>query len=222
VGVAAASTDGDEVMEARRASKDVIAAGRATFHQAWDVTLPTNVQVSMRQLVKELGAPSILVYAADLVIAKPFTKLSDSEMARMQSVNSAGALYSARTLLRELPEGTPGRLIFLTTVLAERGVENLAGYTISKAGLNALVPALSQEFGGRGVTANAIATGWMDWTPGRGPAAVEDNLLLRFIPQRRFGSADDLVALTILLASDAAGYINGQVIHVDGGVTTHL
>lgn len=222
VAVAAASTDGDEVMEARRASKDVAKLDRRTFHQAWDVTLPTNVQVSMRQLVKELGAPSILVYAADLLIAKPFTKLTDSEIARMQSVNSLGPLYSARSLLRELPEDQPGRIILLSSVLAERGVEQLAGYTFSKAGLNALVPALSQEYGARGVTVNAIATGWMDWSPGRGPAEVEDNLLMRYIPQRRFGTADELVALAVLLASDASGYINGQVMRVDGGLTTHL
>ena len=59
----------------------------------------------------------------------------------------------------------------------------------------------------------------MDWTPGRGPDEIGANLLLRFIPMRRFGKAEELAALSVLLCSDAAGYFSGQVFHVDGGVS---
>ena len=62
----------------------------------------------------------------------------------------------------------------------------------------------------------------MDWTPGRGPDEIGANLLLRFIPMRRFGKAEELAALSVLLCSDAAGYFSGQVFHVDGGVSQHL
>jgi 3-oxoacyl-[acyl-carrier protein] reductase len=85
-----------------------------------------------------------------------------------------------------------------------------------------LAAALSQELGQRNVTVNCISTGWMDWTPGRGPDEIGQNLLMRFVPMRRFGHAGELGALAVLLASDAAGYLNGQVFHVDGGVMTHL
>lgn len=222
VAIASATLDGEEVMEAKRIAKGVEALGRKALSHGWDVTLPTNVQVGFKQIAKDFGAPSILVYNADLALAKPIGKVTDSEFAKVQAVNQNGAFYSARTFLRELPEGVDGRLVFVTSIFAERGVENLAAYATAKAGVIGLSAALSQEAAARGVTSNCISTGWMDWTPGRGPDEIGANLLLRFIPMRRFGAADEIAALAVLLSSDAAGYLNGQVFHVDGGISQHL
>lgn len=222
--VAAASTtlDGDEVMAAKRAAREVGKLGRESLSQGWDVTLPTNVQVGFRQLSKEFGRPDILVFNADLQIAKPINKITDTEFGRVLQVNQAGAFYAARTFLRELPEGQTGRLLFVVSLLGERGMTNMTAYAAAKAGVIGLMQALSQEAAPRGVTANAISTGWMDWTPGRGPDDPADNLLLRYIPMRRFGEGQDLAGLSVLLASDAGSYINGQVFHIDGGVGQHL
>jgi 3-oxoacyl-[acyl-carrier protein] reductase len=222
VAIASATMDGDEVMEAKRAAKAVEALGRKALSHGWDVTLPTNVQVGLKQITKDFGKPSILVYNADMALAKPIEKVTDSEFARIQAVNQSGAFYTARSFLRELPEGEPGRLLFITSIFGERGVENLSAYATAKAGVLGLSAAISQEAAARGVTSNCISTGWMDWTPGRGPDEIGANLLLRFIPMRRFGKAEELAALAVLLCSDAAGYLNGQVYHVDGGVSQHL
>lgn len=221
VAVASATMDGDEVMAAKRASKAVAAMGGETFSQGWDVTLPTNVTVGLRQLTKEFGRPSILVYNADAPLAKPIAKTGDAEFARIQAVNLNGAFYAARSWVRELDEGQPGRLIYVNGIFGERGVKHVSAYSAAKAGVLGLVAGLSQELA-PAVTVNAIATGWMDWTPGRGVNDRAENLLLRFIPMRRFGRAEDLSALAVLLASDAAGFMSGQVYHVDGGVSTHL
>ena len=222
VAVASATMDAEEVMEAKRIAKDVASAGRQSLSHGWDVTLPTNVQVGFRQIAKDFGKPSILVYNADLALARPIEKTTDAEFARVQAVNQSGAYYAARSFLKELPEGEPGRLIFVTSVFGERGVDNLSAYTVAKAGVIGLSAALSQELGARGITSNCISTGWMDWTPGRGPDEIGQNLLLRFIPMRRFGKGEELAALAVLLASDAAGYLSGQVFHVDGGISQHL
>ena len=222
VAVTSATLEGDEVMAAKRVAKAVEALGRKAISQGWDVTLPTNVQVGLKQIIKEFGSPSILVYNADFALAKPIEKTTDSEFGRVQAVNQSGAYYAARSFVRELPEGQPARILFISSIFGERGVENLSAYTTAKAGLIGLSAALSQELGGRGVTCNCISTGWMDWTPGRGPDEIGANLLLRFIPMRRFGEADDVAALAVLLCSDAAGYLSGQVFHVDGGVSQHL
>ena len=222
IAIVSATLDGDEVMEAKRIAKVVEGQGRKAISQGWDVTLPTNVQVGLKQIGKEFGKPSILVYNADAAFAKPIEKTTDTEFGRIQAINQSGAFYSARSFLKEFPEGESGRLIFVTSILAERGVENLAAYTTAKAGVIGLSAALSQELGARNMVSNCISTGWMDWTPGRGPDEIGANLLMRFVPMRRFGKAEELAALAVLLASDAAGYLNGQVFHVDGGVSQHL
>jgi NAD(P)-dependent dehydrogenase (short-subunit alcohol dehydrogenase family) len=222
VAIASATPDGDEVMEAKRVAKAVAAAGRQSLAHGWDVSLPKNVQVSLRQVVKDFGAPSILVYNADVAAMARIEKAADSEYARQQDINAGGAFLCARGFLRELPEGSAGRIILLSSVLAERGMPGLAAYTATRASLAGLVAALSQESAPRGVTANCISLGWMDWTPGRGPADIGQNRLLRYIPMKRFGTADDVAGLALLLASDAAGFMNGQVYHVDGGVSAHL
>lgn len=222
VAAASSTLDGDEVMEAKRVAKAVAGMGRRSLAQGWDVTLPKNVQVGLKQVIKEFGSPTILVYNADAPLGKPIEKVTDAEFARVQAVNQSGAFYAARSFVREFPEGEPGRLIFVSTIFAERGVEGLAAYTTAKAGMEGLSAALSQELGGRNITSNCIATGWMDWTPGRGPEEIGANLLMRFVPLRRFGKAEELAALAVLLASDAAGYLNGQVFHIDGGVSQHL
>lgn len=222
VAIASASLDGDEVMEAKRIAKAVEGLGRKSVSQGWDVTLPTNIQVGLKQIGKDFGKPAILVYNADAMLAKPIEKTTDSEFARIQAVNQSGAYYAARSFLKEFPEGETGRILFITSIFAERGVENLSAYTTAKAGVIGLSTALSQELGGRDITSNCVSTGWMDWTPGRGPDEIGANLLLRFIPMRRFGKAEELAALSVLLCSDAAGYFSGQVFHVDGGVSQHL
>ncbi len=222
VAVASATLDGDEVMEAKRIAKEVEKLGRKSFSQGWDVTLPTNVQVGLKQLLKEFGRPTVLVYAADHALIRPIEKTGDADFARVQSVNLAGAYYAARSFIKEFPAGETGRLIFVNTLFGERGVENLSAYAAARAGVTGLSAALSQELGARGITSNCISTGWMDYTEGRGPDDIGQNRLLRFIPMRRFGRADEIAGLAVLLASDASGYLNGQVFHVDGGVGQHL
>jgi 3-oxoacyl-[acyl-carrier protein] reductase len=176
----------------------------------------------MKQLGKEFGRVSVLIYNADYVLSRPIEKTSDAEFARIQQVNLNGAYYAARTFVRELPDAATGRLIFVNSVFGERGVNGLSAYTAAKAGVIGLSAALSQELGARNITSNCISTGWMDWTTGRGPDEIGANQLLRFIPMRRFGQAEEIAALAVLLASDAAGYLNGQVFRVDGGVSEHL
>jgi NAD(P)-dependent dehydrogenase (short-subunit alcohol dehydrogenase family) len=222
IAIVSATLDGDEVMEAKRIAKAVDAGGRKAISQGWDVTLPTNVQVGLKQIGREFGKPSILVYNADAAFAKPIEKTTDTEFGRIQAINQSGAFYTARSFLKEFPEGEAGRLIFVTSIFAERGVENLAAYTTAKAGVIGLSAALSQELGARNMVSNCISSGWMDWTAGRGPDEIGANQLMRFVPLRRFGTGDELAALAVLLASDAAGYLNGQVFHVDGGVSQHL
>lgn len=222
VATAAATNDAEEALAAKRVAKRVEELGRRSFSQAWDVALGTNVQVSMRQLTKEFGAPSIGVFAADHFFAKPIEQTSDAELGRTLQLNLFGAYHFARSFFRELPEGVPGRLIFVVPLFGERGLSHLSAYGAAKAGVVGLCRMLSQEGAARGITVNCISTGWMSWTPGRGPDDINANRLLRYIPMRRFGQPDEVAPLAVWLASDAAGFVSGQLFHVDGGVSAHL
>ena len=209
-------------MAAKSAAKAIQALGRESMSQGWDVTLPTNVQVGLRQIVKDFGKPSIIVFNADRPSVGPIGGVTDTEFSQVLQTNLAGAFYTARAFLKERDESEPGRIIFVTSILGERGLDNVSAYAAAKAGVVGLSNALSQELGPQNATANCIATGWMSWTTGRGSDELTENVLLRFIAMRRFGEGDELGGAAVLLASDASGYINGEVVHVDGGVTTHL
>jgi NAD(P)-dependent dehydrogenase (short-subunit alcohol dehydrogenase family) len=143
VGAAAASLDGDEVMEAKRAARDASKAGRASFSQAWDVTLPTNVQVSLKQLVKELGRPSILVYSPSVALDAAFTKTTDAQLAHDHGVVLLGAFYAARSFVRELGEERGA----IALVIPDSG-GNVAIATAA-AGLRGLADGLWRELNGR-------------------------------------------------------------------------
>ena len=220
VATASSTLDGDEVMNAKRASKAIKALGKQTFSQGWDVTLPVNIQVGLRQICKEFGCPDILIYNADFALTKPLLKTTDTEFSKVHQINLHGAFATARSYVWELKENS-GKIIFVSNIFGSRGLSNMAAYSSAKAGISGLTASLSQELAPQ-VNVNCIASGWMDWTQGRGINSVEDNLLLRFIPSRRFGEASELSALAVLLSSEAANYITGQTFTIDGGVSTHL
>lgn len=199
------------------------AAGRPPFVDAWDVRDAQAVADGYARLVATFGAPTILVTAQDARQAAPIEQTGMDAYRQVMAVIADGTYYSSRAFLAALPAETAGaRIISITTMFGERGIDALSAYAAAHGAVHNLVRALSQETGGRGVTVNAIATGWMTDTAGRGPDEIGENRLMRFVPMRRFGRPDEVAPLAVLLAGAAGGNISGQILHVDGGITTHL
>ncbi len=198
--------------------------GRKTHQAGWDAGSPTAIGAGMRELVRQFGAPRVLVTATNAPIARPIEQITDEEYATIVNVNLNAVFFACRAFLREFAPGTSnGRIICVTNVFGQRGVDDLSAYGAAHGGVHNLVRALAQECGARdGMTANAIATGWMTDTPGRGPDELGANRLMRFVPMRRFGEPNEAGPLAVLLAGEASGYISGQILHIDGGITTHL
>jgi NAD(P)-dependent dehydrogenase (short-subunit alcohol dehydrogenase family) len=215
VAVAAASLDGEEVMACRRARRAIEALGRRSTEYAFDVTLGQNVQVSTRQVAKEMGGLDILVYAVAQPLERPVEKTTDAEWTRTLAVNLGGAFFACRAAVREMHSGG-GRIILVLTDLAERGLENTAAVVAAQHGVIGLARALALELGGRGIRVNAIAAGRLDGGTGAGEHG-EQNLLMRSVLMRRLERSDDVGGLAVYLASDASDDMTGQVVLADGG-----
>jgi NAD(P)-dependent dehydrogenase (short-subunit alcohol dehydrogenase family) len=193
------------------------------YTDTWDLRDPSAVTEGYERMVARFGAPTILVTAQDQWDAALIEDTSDDAYRRIMAVVADGTYFTCRAFLRSLPaDASSARIICMSTIFGERGLESLSAYSTAHGAVQNLIRALAQELGARGITTNGIATGWMTNTPGRGPDEIAVNLLMRFMPIRRFGRPDEIGPLVVLLASEAAGNISGQILHVDGGVTTHI
>ena len=223
VTVSSISNDGDEIMRVKRVQQELTKMGRTSSTVATDVTLGQGVQVMVRQVAKAMDGIDILVNAPDLFLGKSAESTTDMEWNKVMQVNLAGTFHGCRAGGKEmLKQGRGGRIINVASVLGERAIANAAAYSAVHAGILNLTRALATEWGAQGITVNAIATGWMDYSPAIGNPDPAANQTVRFVPMKRAGAADELGPLAVYLASDSCGYISGQVMFVDGGLTTHL
>ena len=214
------ANDGDEVLRVKAVQRKIVALGRRSSSMATDVTLGQGVQVMVRQVAKELGGIDILINAPDLFVGKPADATTDMEFNRVMQVNLAGTFHACRAVGKEmLKQATGGRIINVSSVLGERAIANAAAYCAAQAGVLNLTRALATEWGPSGITVNAIAQGWMQHTAAIGNPDPAANQTVRFVPMKRAGLADELGPLAVYLASDSCGYISGQVMFVDGGLS---
>lgn len=157
VAVATASLDGNEVMACRRTRRAVEAAGRRSAEYAFDVTLGQNVQVSTRQVSKDLGGLDTLVWAVAVPTGGPADKLSDAEWSRALAVNLSGAFFACRAVLREMLPAGHGSILLLAGAAGPTPSD--LPLTVARHGLTGLARALAVEYGDRGVRAFALHLG---------------------------------------------------------------
>lgn len=221
VAVASASLDGDEVMAVRRVRRQVGELGGKTVEHAFDVTIGQNVQVGMRQVAKELGGLHILVYAVDDFVTKPIDKTTDADWSRLLATNLSGAFYACRAAVREMMSARWGRIILVSSGLADRGMAGAVAYAAARHGVTGIIQSLAQELAPHNIRINGVAPMWLETTAGVGANSAE-NLLVRYIPMRRLGRPDEVAPLAVYLAAEESDFITGQVFNVDGGVMKHL
>ncbi|MEX0785522.1 MAG: SDR family oxidoreductase [Dehalococcoidia bacterium] len=223
--IALCGTNAQQAMDVRKAAREVRDLGRTAIEQTTDVASGQGAQVMVRQVAKELGGIDVLVNASDAFLGKPATKVTDAEWANVLAQNLSATFFVCRAAGKEmLKQDGParGRIINVASALGERGLSNASAYCAAQGGVLNLTRALAQEWAAEGITVNAIARGWMEDSAALGDPNPETNQTVRFIPMKRPGRPDEVAPLAVYLASDASGYVTGQVLFVDGGLTVHL
>jgi 3-oxoacyl-[acyl-carrier protein] reductase len=205
---------------AREAAKAVEDAGGQSAIAGFDVANSTAVTEAIKALGKEHGGLDILVNNAGVAVNGLLMRYTDDQWAKSINTNLGGAFNCTRaaaTFLLKSREN--GRIINITSVVGEMGNGGQAAYAASKAGLIGLTMSTAKELASRGVTANAVAPGFIetDMTAEHLPEAQRAKLL-EGIPLGRIGRADEVGDTVAFLAGPEAAYITGQVIRVNGGL----
>jgi len=149
----------------------------------------------------------------------PATEHGDDDWDRVLQVDLTAPYVLAREVGRGMLERGSGKIIFTASLLSFQGGVNVVSYTAAKSAVVGVTRALANEWAGRGVNVNAIAPGYIatDNTQALRDHAARNQAILDRIPAGRWGRADDLAGATVFLASDAASYVHGTVLAVDGG-----
>jgi len=161
----------------------------------------------------------ILVNNAGTILRKPAAEHPDDYWDKVVEVNLNAQFILAREFGKEMIERGSGKVIFTASLLSFQGGITVPGYAASKGGIATLTMALSNEWASKGVNVNAIAPGYIrtDNTAALQADPVRNPAILSRIPQARWGDPEDLAGAVVYLASDAANYVNGTVLTVDGG-----
>ncbi|MDH5558832.1 MAG: 3-oxoacyl-[acyl-carrier-protein] reductase [Alphaproteobacteria bacterium] len=202
---------------------DALAAVAATLGERAHVT-PANLgdAAAAEQLVKDaegaMGGLDILINNAGLTRDNLAMRLKDEDWQTVLDVNLTAAFRLSRAVLRGMMKKRWGRIVGITSVVGVTGNAGQANYAASKAGMIGMSKSLAQEVASRGITVNCLAPGFIA-TP-MTDALTEDQQtkINASIPAGRMGSADEIAAGVVYLASDEAAYITGQTLHINGGM----
>ena len=186
---------------------------------ACDVTDRESVDELVDQVVEQWEKLDILVNNAGITRDTLLPRMSDEEWDTVIDTNLRGCFLFARAASRYMMRARYGRIINMSSVSGLIGNPGQTNYSASKAGLIGLTRSLSRELAGRKITINAVAPGFIesDMTAALGEMIIAE--AKKRIPARRLGTAEDVAAAVLFLAGDAASYITGHVLTVDGGMT---
>ncbi|MDG9675972.1 SDR family oxidoreductase [Micromonospora sp. DH14] len=197
----------------------VAAHGRSFVPYRADLSDHDAVRALARWLGEREQPVDILVNNAGTIRRAPAAEHSDEDWAHVLEVNLTAPFVLAREVGRDMVRRGTGKIIFTASMLSFQGGVTVPGYAAAKSGIAGVTRALANEWARHGVNVNAIAPGYIstDNTAALREQPERNSAILERIPAGRWGRPEDLAGVTVFLASDAAAYVNGAIVPVDGG-----
>ena len=191
-------------------------AGCETFKG--DVASPEDVDALMKGVGEAFGPVEILVNNAGTTRDNILLRMKDTEFEEVLATNLKGTYLCTRAVLRGMVRARWGRIVNISSVVGLLGNAGQANYAASKAGMIGFTKSVAREVAGRGITANAVAPGYVETEL---TGALSDNVkeqILGQVPVGRFGEPEEIAEVVAFLTGDRAAYVTGQTIAVDGGM----
>jgi gluconate 5-dehydrogenase len=221
---AAVVVNGRDPARLDAAVREIAAAGGTASAAAFDVTDFAAVARAVAAIGARHGRLDILVHNASLRNRKPLQDFSDRDISALLEVDLASGYVLAREAAKVMLPRQSGRLLWLTSIAGQVARANDSVYAGAKAGLTGMMRALANEYGPHGITSNAIAPGFFA-TETNAHLAGDPKISAEFerrVPLRRWGRPEEIAGAAVFLASEAASFVNGHVLVVDGGTTVQM
>ncbi len=209
----ATSENGARAIGARFEEKGIDGRG-----EVLDVSDPESVEALMARIAKDPGNPLILVNNAGITRDNLLMRMKEEEWAAVIETNLNSVYRMSRAVLRGMMKARFGRIINIASVVGVSGNAGQTNYAAAKAGMIGFAKSLAREVGSRSITVNTVAPGFIDTDMTRALGDDQREALLAEIPLGRLGAPEDIAAAVAFLASEQAGYITGETLHVNGGM----
>jgi 3-oxoacyl-[acyl-carrier protein] reductase len=209
----ATSEAGAEAITLAFATASIKGVGRVL-----NVTDGASIDRLIKAIESEFGTVTILVNNAGITRDTLLMRMKDEDWDAVIDTNLSAVFRTSKAVLRGMMKARKGRIINIASVVGATGNPGQANYAAAKAGMVGFAKSLAREIGSRGITVNTVAPGFIDTDMTRALSDEQRTTLLAGIPLGRLGAAQDIANAVAFLASDAAAYVTGETLHVNGGM----
>jgi len=193
-------------------------AGNAGTGIVLDVSSPESIAAAIAQINEQFGAPTILVNNAGITRDNIMLRMKEDEWDAVINTNLSSIYRVSKAVLRGMTKARWGRIINISSVVGSMGNAGQANYAAAKAGVEGFSRSLAREVGSRGITVNSVAPGFIDTDMTKELSGDHKAAMLSNVPVQRLGQPEEISSAVGFLASESAGYITGETLHVNGGM----
>ena len=206
-----------DVLDGTQTVNEITQNGGKIFFQKVDVTDQSSVDSAIEEIIKQHGKIEILINNAGIIRDRSFLKMSEEEWDSVINVNLKSLYVVTRSVIPHMKENGYGRIVSASSINGTAGAFGQTNYCATKAGISGFTRALCREVGRFGITANAVAPGFIQSAMTDSMPEEVINAGIKMIPVGRIGTAEDMGNAYLFLASKESGFVSGITLHTNGG-----